>query len=413
MTARRGITRWLFGSLANPDQQNDSERHHMLPRPQPSTGAEAFARMLDGAAEVRSWAVPDLDDLPELVALTRAMGSVQAPAPRPEFAASLRTQLLESDPVVLREPERPIAEAAAEIIDLAASRKRKATRRAYTAAAVGSLVLGSAGIAAAAQSALPGSPLYGVKRGVENLELSFATNDTARGHDLLDQARTRLSEVQQLSKSSDASNTTLIQKTLQAFSTSAAEGTNLLFVSFQRNGNARDLAEIQRFATTSAGQLNSLSPSMIEQNRAQMLEASSLIANVEQQSKMLCPTCAALPPLNEQYQQLSATSNQTSGLNALLATPRMVLLPQASGPVTAPAETAAPTLPKSSQPAKPTTPPQPAPAPQPTNTNALGQTLGAVLTPVLKPVLGTVGGVLQATTGTVGGLLNTLVPPAK
>lgn len=379
----------------------------MHPRPQPTTGAEAFARMLDGVAEVRSWDVADLDDLPELVSLAHGLGHIDGPAPRPEFSANLRARLMEADSAPLREPEPPVAETAAAVIDLAAARKRKATRRAYTAAAVGSLVLGTAGIAAAAQNALPGSPLYGVKRAIEGIELSFATSDNARGQDLLDQARTRLSEVKALSQSHNPSNTALIQQTLQAFASSASQGTNLLFTNYQRDGNVSDLSAIQSFASSAASQLNALSPTLITQNRAQMLEASSLIANVEQQSKLLCPTCASLPPLTEQFQQLAAAQSSSSGLGALLAAPpttASVNLPsrtQSQHTATTPSGgSTTPTAP----PTKPTTPSQPPTKPVTATTTALGKTVGAVV----KPVTTTLTSVLQVTTNTLGGVTNTV-----
>jgi hypothetical protein len=387
----------------------------MHPRPQPTTGAEAFARMLDGVAEVRSWDVADLDDLPELVSLAHGLGHVDAPMPRPEFSANLRAQLMEIDPAVLRDPEPPVAETAAAVIDLAAARKRKATRRAYTAAAVGSMVLGTAGIAAAAQNALPGSPLYGVKRAIEGIELSFATSDNARGQDLLDQARTRLSEVKALSQQHNASNTALIQQTLQAFASSASQGTNLLFTNYQRDGNVGDLSVIQSFAAAAASQLNALSPTLITQNRAQMLEASSLIANVEQQSKLLCPTCAALPPLTEQFQKLAAAQSSSSGLGALLAAPPITTAVNA--PTTQPTKPTntntggGSSNPPSTPPTTPTKPVVPPTKPITDTTTQLGKTLNGVV----KPVTTTLTSVLKLTTNTltgvgntVGGLLGTL-----
>ena len=378
----------------------------MHPRPQPTTGAEAFARMVDGVADVRSWDVPDLDDLPELVALTHAMGHVDSPAPRPEFSASLRAQLMALDPTAVRDPEPPVAQTAAAVIDFAAARKRKATRRAYTAAAVGSMVLGTAGIAAAAQNALPGSPLYGVKRAIEGIELSFATSDNARAQDLLDQARTRLSEVKALSQTPNAANTALIQQTLQAFASSASQGTNLLFTNYQRQGNVGDLSVIQQFAAAAASQLNALSPTLITQNRAQMLAASSLIANVEQQSKLLCPTCAALPPLTEQFQQLAAAQSSSAGLGALLAAPPITV---STTPVTTPTQPSDNTSGGSTQPVttptKPTKPPVVPPThPVTDTTTALGKTLGNVV----KPVTTTLSSVLQVTGNTVSGLTKTV-----
>lgn len=380
----------------------------MLPRPQPTTGAEAFARMLDGTGEVRAWDVPDLDDLPELVGVVSALGRVEAPQPRPEFVADLRARLMAAEAPAVRDPEPPVAEIATAVIDLAAARKRKATQRAYTAAAVGSIVLGTAGIAAAAENALPGSPLYGVKRAIESVELSFATSDTARGQDLLDQAQTRLGEVKALSQNAGPANTALIQQTLQAFASSASQGTNLLFTNFQQQGNVGDLSAIQSFASHAASQLNSFSPSLVAQNRAQMLEASSLIANVEQQSKLLCPTCAALPPLTAQFQRLAASQPSSASLGALLAAPTSTVSAKSATPAkTTPAQTTT-----GSGVSRPTTAPVTQPKPPvkvpPSSVTGTGTVLGKTLNTVVKPVSTTLTSVLQITTGTVGGLTNTV-----
>lgn len=378
----------------------------MHPRPEPTTGAEAFARMLDGVAEVRSWDVADLDDLPALVSLTQGLSRVEAPMPRPEFSESLRSRLMEMDPSALRDPEPPAAETAAAVIDLAAARKRKATRRAYTAAAVGSMVLGTAGIAAAAQNALPGSPLYGVKRAIEGIELSFATSDTARGQDLLDQARTRLSEVKALSQSPSATDTALIQQTLQAFANSASQGTNLLFTNYQRDGDVRDLTVIQSFASSAASQLNAMPPTLMTQNRAQMLEASSLIANVEQQSKLLCPTCAALPPLTQQYQQLAAAQPSSAGFGALFAAQPMttaVKVPATTTSKPARSTSSAPTT-RVTTPTRPVAPPTKPPTKPVTGTT---NTLTTTVHNVVKPVTTTLTSVLQTTNTTVSGLTKT------
>lgn len=70
--------------------------------------------------------------------------------------------------------------------------------------AVGVLSGGLGGISWAASKALPGDPLYGVKRGLENMRASVSGSDQARGEQYLDQARTRLGEIRSLLGRHDA-----------------------------------------------------------------------------------------------------------------------------------------------------------------------------------------------------------------
>ena len=70
--------------------------------------------------------------------------------------------------------------------------------------AVGVLSGGLGGISWAASKALPGDPLYGVKRGLENMRVSVSGSDDARGSQYLDQARTRLGEIRSLLGRHDA-----------------------------------------------------------------------------------------------------------------------------------------------------------------------------------------------------------------
>ena len=74
-------------------------------------------------------------------------------------------------------------------------RPPKRNRRLGTVAASLVIVGGSAGMAAAASGALPGEPLYPIKRGVEQVATAVRLGDASKGKALLDQAATRLDEV--------------------------------------------------------------------------------------------------------------------------------------------------------------------------------------------------------------------------
>ncbi len=66
------------------------------------------------------------------------------------------------------------------------------------AAAVMVTVLALAGIAFGSARAMPGGALYGLKRGIEDVNVSLAANDVARDRAKLDAAKARMSELQQL-----------------------------------------------------------------------------------------------------------------------------------------------------------------------------------------------------------------------
>src|SRR5262245_61568024 len=110
----------------------------------------------------------------------------QAPVePRDGFSASLRERLMAEAATVLREDSSTLALPAIGT----GSRRRKVVASA-TAAVV--LVGGTAGMAAAAQNAMPGDLLYPLKRTIERADASLNTSDAGKGRDLLEQARGRL-----------------------------------------------------------------------------------------------------------------------------------------------------------------------------------------------------------------------------
>ena len=146
------------------------------------------AGRVDGAAR------PDdeMDRLVGVVATLRRTAAEDPAIPREAFAADLRARLM--------------TEAAHALTPQAASlrlpaRPRTSTRRDRRLVAVATATIllgGTAGMAAAAEHALPGEALYPVKRGIERVETRLSGSDAGRGRDLLDQASGRLAEVRGL-----------------------------------------------------------------------------------------------------------------------------------------------------------------------------------------------------------------------
>jgi hypothetical protein len=169
--------------------------------------SERFAQLLDeGKGRRRHHRETDLyGELPELVSLSGRLTQVadeESLAPDADFQTGLRAMLMAK---IEREGIGVGADAKAE---QAASRAalagrtqvvnqvRRGTGRTRAAVLVG-VTTGAillSGVSAASTDALPGDPLYQVKRSTERAQLAFAGSDASRGQLYLEFARARVSE---------------------------------------------------------------------------------------------------------------------------------------------------------------------------------------------------------------------------
>ena len=160
------------------------------------------------------------DDLAELVAIGRRLTEVEFTVEAdPEFRTGLRAMLMatiERDGIgaTAHDPEetRRLPLAKHRKVPAETVRRRWAgtarprivlprSRRARAAVVIG-LAAGTvavSGMSAASGSAMPGDPLYGVKRGTERAQLALAGSDVSRGQLSLAFAKTRMNEAQSLS----------------------------------------------------------------------------------------------------------------------------------------------------------------------------------------------------------------------
>ncbi len=128
--------------------------------------------------------------------------------------------------------------------------------------AVGVLSGGLGGMAWAASGALPGDPLYGVKRSLENMRVSVSGSDLERGDQYLGQAKTRLGEIRHLLGRHDAnvdgSDTShLIADTMDNLSRDVDNAGQLL-APLAEQGNTEALASLQDFLATYEPQVHDL-----------------------------------------------------------------------------------------------------------------------------------------------------------
>jgi len=262
---------------------------------------EEFAAAVDGRGSAR----PDLAGLVDVVTTLRDHAPV---APRPEFTAALRDRLLaEADAILV---------AATPTLRLPVRRRSLRERRLVAAAAAFVVLGGTAGVANAAQHALPGQALYPVKRGMEQVGTALSTSPHSKGRVLLDHAGDRITEVQGLLADGSPTSAAQVPSTIRAFTSAARDGSDLLFTDYRDNGDESSVDAVRTFAATSLARLNALAPSVPDDARPDLAEAAVTLQALDRQASVLCPTCEAnLPPLNVS-QTFQAAAAAISALNA-------------------------------------------------------------------------------------------------
>ncbi|MCW2755549.1 MAG: hypothetical protein JWQ32_2960 [Marmoricola sp.] len=248
--------------------------------------AEAFASAVESRASKVDGSRGDVADrYADLLTYVDVMREQEIPAPRADFVADLRSRLMSAADTLLVPTETKLAP----VVPLHGTRASRNQRRISVAAAAFVVIGGTAGVAAAAESALPGSALYPIKRGIESAQVSLSGSDSGKGQDLLRQASTRLDEVDGLMSSGTSASQ--ITSTLSAFQRSATDGANLLFVDYQRNGNPQDIANLRTMIGSQLNQLDQLAGQAPVGARPAFTSAHAVLTNLDQQAVVLCNTC--------------------------------------------------------------------------------------------------------------------------
>ncbi|MDX6360816.1 MAG: hypothetical protein QOH37_3870 [Nocardioidaceae bacterium] len=331
-----------------------------------SRRAQKFAALVD-AGDAGAGAGDSYATLLEVVGVLRSAADA-APAPRADYVSDLRARLM--------------AEAATALVPtdsrLVLPQRHAPRRQSRLSAAAAGLVLvgSSAGIAVAAQTSVPGDGLYPVKRGLEQVGEALSFSDASRGRDLLGQASSRLDEVDTLlaSGAPDAR----VASTLHSFTTTAGDGADLLFQTYQRDGNDASVSSVRDFAGTEMGTLTDLARQAPPSLRPDFAAAAQLLTDIDQQARVLCSDCGARSTL-QLPSDLRLSSSETA-LTTLLGVPTPTV-PGAGG--TSPATGAGDAT--------------------DTATGTAGvpdtQTAGTVSLPSLEDLLGTQGSTSTAGTG--------------
>lgn len=251
----------------------------MIANVTPHRRANAFAQALeertpsdlsepDPAAE-QSEAPAEPADHDRLLALASVLGErMPRPVLDPEVKVVQRAQLIAAmeakvmeeragggvaaDPQV---PEQRTGRGAHRATSL---RKLRPRSRWSKGIAAGGLTVGVAagafsGVAAASTDALPGDHLYPVKRGMEDIRLGMADDDSDRGELYLDQASHRLSEARRLMERGrlgtlDHESLGEIRRALAGMKHDASEGHRLLQAAYERDGSLGPIQALSSFS---------------------------------------------------------------------------------------------------------------------------------------------------------------------
>ena len=236
-----------------------------------------------------------------LLEMVEALRSVpEASAPRPEFTVELRQRLLAEAATVLvaAAPVRVVEPGGAVTVP---HRHTRRPGRVVAAASAFVVVGGTAGMATAAQSALPGEALYPVKRALEGAELRLSTSDAGRGRKLLEQATSRLEELDSLlpatgSGAATASVAARLPGTVRAFTSQAVEGSGLMLDAFEDDRDPDIVDDLRTFTATSVDSLSGLAAVAPSEVGEELAAAAAAMQSVDETAVELCPTCSEGDP---------------------------------------------------------------------------------------------------------------------
>lgn len=310
----------------------------MIANVTPHRRANAFAQALedrtpsdlsepDPAAEQSEAPAEPADH--RLMALASALGELPRPqldadvkvVQRAQLVAAMEALVLEeragggaaSDPLV---PEQRTGRGAHRATSL---RKLRPRSRWSKGIAAGGLTVGVAagafsGVAAASTDALPGDSLYPIKRGVEDLKLGMADEDSDRGELYLDQASNRLSEARRLMERGrtgvlDHESLGEIRRALAGMKHDASEGHRLLQAAYERDGSLGPIQTLSSFSRSHRDAWGRLR----EKLPAQLTDVSGEVESVFQAiDDDVAPLQSLLPKPPEQTRGTGASSKPST-----------------------------------------------------------------------------------------------------
>ena len=247
--------------------------------------SQEFHELVEGGSTARAASYADLLDV------VGGLRTTPGPVADPVFVATLRD-------ILIAEAETVLAAAAADRAQVderlrltpAEPRVRRRNRRLAATISGVVLVVGSATMAIASQSALPGDSLYPIKRGIESAHAGLTFDRATRGQVLLDSASTRLDEATTLSRS--GADPSRVDDALAAFTTQAVTGSDLLVQDYQTTGNESSITAVRTFTASSMTRLRDLQALVPTGSLPQLLQAAQALDQIQSVSTHTCPTCS-------------------------------------------------------------------------------------------------------------------------
>lgn len=228
-------------------------------------------------------AAPDVAERhAELVRTVSLLTSHPAVSPRPDFSADLRERLMaaaETELVAAPAPQRLTS-------PVTAPSSSPVRRRLATVAASLVVVGGTAGMAAAAQGALPGDPLYPIKRGGE--AVVAAVQPGSDGSSDLRRATTRLDEA--LALQERGADTALVARTVEEFRSFSEQGSAELLADYAASGDPATVTDVRDFTATAMPRLDDLARGDADLEGTLVQVADSLGA-IDAEALRVCPAC--------------------------------------------------------------------------------------------------------------------------
>lgn len=244
-----------------------------------------------------------------LLTVVSDLRAIPQVTPRPEFVSSLRERLMvEADTALVRQPSVP-----PRLAMPIASRSRD--RRVAALLGGAALVGATATMAVAAQTALPGESLYGVKRGIESAQVRLAGDDAARGRTLLAQADTRLSELEELA-AGDGGTDELIPDTLDTFTEQSGDGVRSLLSAYDRGGDDQDVQSARDFTAASMERLTALQYQLPASARDELLAAGRTLTDLDMEISSACLSCSGGITTTPDFLLSSAPTDLLMGLDS-------------------------------------------------------------------------------------------------
>lgn len=253
-------------------------------------------RAPDGDGSGPDPAAPELDareldaELRELVHLARMVGRDSAvPAPDPAFRARLRSEVVAFAERERAAEERPVG-AVERLLDSVRERARQVRHSAKLGLATGlaSMMVGSAGMAVAAQEALPGEMLYPVKRWTESAQMALASGTVETGRLHLRFAEERLEEVV-ASLGEVPPNVTI--DTLKAMDEATLAGARDLLHAYRALGEPELLRDLSEFTRHQRHELSTVFPNLTAEVRPFADESLEILRRIGAQIETASEPC--------------------------------------------------------------------------------------------------------------------------